>query len=165
AARCVMKKSRRLSQLWNGIDEEIALGGMQVAARRIHAQRPARAAGLLPRRERERVLEEARQRAQVARYARHRAGRVEAVVWRRAGLVVRREEWQPRDRGAFEAAEGIGLVGPVQLPRAGREAGEVVLRALGVAHDFLKARGVLHRGNMMIQQLRPGSIIARSTTQ
>src|SRR5688572_25292414 len=107
AARRVMEKSRRFAQLRNAIDEEIALGGMQVAARRIHAQRPARAARLLPRRERERVLEKARQRVQVERRARHRAGRVKAVVRRRAGLVVRREERQPRERRALEAAEGI----------------------------------------------------------
>ena len=74
---------------------------------------------------------------------------------RRAGLVIRREERQPRNRGALESAEGIGLVRPVELPRAGREAGEMVLRALVVAHDFLKARGVLLSGNMMIQ-LQPG---------
>jgi hypothetical protein len=64
---------------------------------------------------------------------------------------VRREERQPREGRALEAPEGIGLVGPLELPRAGREAGEMVLRALVVAHDFLKARGVLHSGDMMIQ--------------
>ena len=73
--RRVMEQARRLAQLRDPADQHVALGGMQIAARRIHAQRPARAARLLPRRERERVFEQPRKRAQVHRRARHRAAR------------------------------------------------------------------------------------------
>ena len=59
----VMEQSRRPAQLRDPADQHIALGGMQIPARRIHAQRPARAARLLPRRQRERVLKQARERS------------------------------------------------------------------------------------------------------
>ena len=110
-----MEESRRLAQLRIAADQDVALGGMQVAARRIRAQRPARAAGLLPRRERERVLEQARQRPEVERRARHRAALVQALVGGRDRLLIRREDRQPRERRALEAPEGIRLVRPVEL--------------------------------------------------
>jgi hypothetical protein len=42
--RRVMEEARPLAQLRDPADEHVALGGMQIAARRINAQRPARAA-------------------------------------------------------------------------------------------------------------------------
>lgn len=63
--RRVMEEARPLARLRDPADQHPALGGMQIAARRIHAQRPARAARPLPRRERERVFGRARKRAQV----------------------------------------------------------------------------------------------------
>src|SRR5438045_3653354 len=54
--RRVMEKPRRFAELGDAAHEHVTLGGMEVAARRVGAQRPARRARLLPCGERERIL-------------------------------------------------------------------------------------------------------------
>src|SRR5919106_1793790 len=118
---------------------------MKVAARRVRAQRPARAAGLLPGRERERVFEQARKRAQRERGGRHRARSEKILVRGRDRLLVGPEDRRARERGAGVAPEGIGLVRPVEPPGPRGEAVEVMLGALVVAHHDFELGGAGHR--------------------
>ena len=73
-----------------------------------------------------------------------RTARVEALVRGRNRLLLGPEHRQPRQHRARVAPERIGLVRPVELPRARREARKMMLRALVVAHHRFELRGVRH---------------------
>ena len=93
-------------------DEEVALGGVEVAARGVGAERPAAAAVLLPRRDPERELEEGPHRRPVERARRDRArGR-----WRSLQEAGRSSSGQGQldPRGAGVGPERLRLVGPVE---------------------------------------------------
>lgn len=66
-ARRIMVDGGPLVQPGDRARDQVTLGRVQVAARGVHPQRPARLAGLLPRRKRERVVQELRDRAAVER--------------------------------------------------------------------------------------------------
>ncbi len=86
-ARRVVVQARSVAKPGQRVDQQVALGRMQVAARRIAAQRPARGAGLLPGGDGQRVLQQARQRADRERRARHRTATVQVVVAGRQRLL------------------------------------------------------------------------------
>ena len=81
-ARRVVVQPRRVAKSGQRADQQVGFGRMQVAARRIAAQRPARGAGLLPGGYGQRVLQQARQGVDRERRARHRTAMVEVVVVR-----------------------------------------------------------------------------------
>jgi len=90
--------------------DEVRLGRMQIAARRVDAQRPACAAILLPRREPERVAQEI---ADARGFSRGVGPRSE-------------QDFAP----AAIRPEWIGLRGPVQIPEGRGESMEVMFRAV-----------------------------------
>ena len=139
----------------------VAFGGMQIAARRIHAQSPARRTGLFPRAQTEAVAEK------------HRHGLEPAIdpgLGRRPEQLVvpqSQPDWQPASGigaaggvkrlneinvgRAIEASERIGLRGPVQVAGRSRESVDVVLGLVvvpgnqsgsGVGHDSSARRQV-----------------------
>src|SRR5262249_1686241 len=105
--------------------DHVRFGGMQVAAGRIDAERPARAAELLPRRQAERM-------------AQHAADRGEPGT--------RSRMMEERDWSADERTERSGLTRPVEISERAGEPREVMLGAVvvavndaPVAHDAISA--------------------------
>src|SRR6478672_10475466 len=110
---------------------------MQIAARRVAAQRPARRAGLLPGRNGQRVLKQARKRVDRDIRARYRTAKVEVIeAWRERRLAFT-EQRQVNQRRTFEATEWIRLIGPIELSRTVCITAEPVLGALVIAHHRL----------------------------
>src|SRR5262245_15523787 len=87
--------------------DNVGFGWMEVAARRVHAQRPSRPAELFPGRQAERMAEDVRN---------HRP------IGDEGGL-----------RSAVEGAEGIRLRGPIEVAERPGEPREMMLRAVVVA--------------------------------
>ena len=116
-------------------DDRVALRRVEVPARGVHAQRPARVLDLLPRRDPERVLEEPTDRLQIGGVG-SPTGRSEGVPGRAVGLGDRQLD------GACPvvAAEGIGLVIPVEIAEAPGVAMDVVLGDLVVRGDAIGRR-------------------------
>ena len=113
----------------DGPGDEIPLGRVKIAARRIDPEGPTTRPGLLPRGERERIVEQPRDGEAIERRWSDETGR-------ECGLVARvrsdREEIERQHRGAFEPAERVGLRVPVQVAESGRKRGRTVLRPLVV---------------------------------
>ena len=115
-----------------GGGDEIALGWMQVPARGVAAQRPRAAAIRLPRRDRERELEQNGDRVELEpRGCRQPAGAHVCVAGRQPVGSKR----QGDARRAFVGSERIGLVRPIEVTGPGRIALEMVLAALVVFED------------------------------
>jgi hypothetical protein len=142
----IVVKARRVGKPRERADQQVALGGMKVSARRVAAQRPARAARLLPGRERERVFEQPRKRARRDRRARH-GGRTKQVLIRwRERLPVGAESRQAYQRRALVAAKRIGLVHPIQRTGPERVAVEVVLGSLVIPQHLFEFAVIAHHG-------------------
>jgi len=109
--------------------DQVALGGVQVAAGRIAAQGPAGRAIALPRRQAEGQLQQMRN-AVGGQFLRRYAGGAEQVA--PADRQLARQQRQLQFRRAGVAAERIGLRRPVQAARAGSIAVHVVLGPLVV---------------------------------
>ena len=137
--RVVIKTGGRGNAL-DLVDEQIAFGRMQVAARRVGSKRPTDLAGLLPGRNGQRALEEARQRECADRGARDRPRPIEVFVGRRWRCVIRLQTRQGDERRPLVASKRIGLVRPVQAAERARIPEEVMLGLLVVAHD--RAQGI-----------------------
>ncbi|MGK2898434.1 MAG: hypothetical protein ACSLE9_07075 [Burkholderiaceae bacterium] len=105
--------------------QQIGLGRVQVAARRVGAQRPAVGAVLLPGGQREAQLEQRRDAVAVRRARRHAGVQVGPGRGQRAG-----HQRQQRDRRTGPAAEGVRLRVPVQRFGARGVALQMVLAAL-----------------------------------
>lgn len=112
------------------LEQEVRLGGVEVAAAGVDAEGPGGDAGGLPRREGEGVEQQRGEGVDGERLRRRR--RRQRVEQRRVG-----DTGDPRRRvgerdlgGRGEAEEGVGLVGPVEAARPARVAGgEAVLGA------------------------------------
>ncbi|MCY1438484.1 hypothetical protein D9M71_546860 [compost metagenome] len=101
-----------------GGQQQVGLGRVQVAARRIDPQRPAVAAGLLPGRQRQAVVEQLRHAGQVERRRTAQRAGEDAVVRRRFLLRAVQQLDQPRP---VVATERRRLGRPVQPSGAGGE--------------------------------------------
>jgi hypothetical protein len=101
-------------------EEQVGLGGVQVAAAGVHAERPGREARGLPGGEREGVEEQRGEGVDGERLRRRGRGVEEGRV-RDGGD--RRRIGERQLRGGAEAEEGVGLVGPVEAARTARVAG------------------------------------------
>jgi hypothetical protein len=99
----------------NGAGDDVGFGRMKIAARRIDAQRPARAAEFLPRRESQRVAE---QMADLG------------VAWR--GVGARR---QRNFRCAAKRSERIRLRCPVQITKRSGKPMKVMFGAVVIGGD------------------------------
>jgi hypothetical protein len=108
---------------------QVALGGMEVAARGIAAQRPGVLAIGLPCRQPERELEQGRDRIEAERMRGGQPAAAQSVVARVEMVGAQR---QLDALGAFVAAEGIRLVGPVEPAGPRRVPLQAVLAALVV---------------------------------
>src|SRR3989442_377972 len=127
-------------------DQQIAISGVQVPAGRIAAQRPPRAAGLLPGGQGEGVFEQPREGADRDRRARHSPRTVQALIRRRERLLVQAEDRQVHQRRPFVPAERVRLVRPVQVAKRAGVAVEVMLGLLVVPHHDFKLLYVVHVG-------------------
>src|ERR1041385_898675 len=108
---------------------------MQVSARRVGAQRPADVAGLLPRRNGERISEEARKGANGDRSARDRSRAIQVCVERRERCVAGLEARQGNEPGALVASKRIRLIRPIHVAERTRIAEKMMLRLLVVLYD------------------------------
>ena len=118
----------------HGRQDHVALGRVEVPRGRVHAERPPAAAGHLPRRDGERVVEEVGDRLDRERRGRRGRGAVEVVVREPRRERPARQRHGPRAR---EAAERLGLGVPVEVPERRRVAPQVVLRPFVVPEDRL----------------------------
>src|SRR5512147_2948713 len=128
--RRVVVQGRGVAKSGQRTDQQIAFGRMQVAARRIATQRPASGVDLLPRGNRQRVLEESRERADGKRNARHQTATVQLAVSGRQRFVVGAKQGQVNQRRALVAAKRIWLVYPIELRGAVGISVELVLGPL-----------------------------------
>src|SRR4030095_13949316 len=111
-ARRVMMHPSAIRQGRKRRQYHIALSGMQVAARWVAAQRPARTLELLPGGEPKREFEE-QAKALSGQRPRRSLSRMEQRVIRRRAVVG--NQWQLDHTGAREAAKRIRLVSPVHV--------------------------------------------------
>ncbi len=112
--------------------QQIALGRMQVAAGGIAAQRPARGTVLLPGGQAERQFE---QRPDAVAVERHRRRQPPSAQVAEARVQPVGDQRQRGARRTFEAAEGIGLRRPVQMPGPWRIGAQPVLAFLVVVEN------------------------------
>ncbi len=115
---------------------------MQIAARRIDPERPSRHSRLFPGGERQRILEELRDRDPVqppSGDATDRERGLIARLWSRRQMI----EWEPG--GTLESAERIGLCLPVHVAESRRKLEWTVLRSLVVRECDVQVRGSLLR--------------------
>src|SRR5262249_8814258 len=106
--------------------DEVAFGRMQVAARRVTAQRPARAPELLPGRQPQRQLAQDRRTVDVEATRGDAAGDMEVAV---GGSHSISQERQIEDRCAVVGTEGVRLCRPVEVARSRGVAVKVMLAA------------------------------------
>ncbi|MNF65648.1 hypothetical protein D3C84_474150 [compost metagenome] len=118
-----------------GRQQQIGLGRVQIARRRIDPQRPTAAAGLLPGRQRQAVVEQLRQAGPVQRRRRaQRRGEHRVVV----GRLLLRPVPQLDQPGTGVTPKGRRLSRPLQLAGPGGEALRLVLAQLVIgAHGVL----------------------------
>ena len=135
--------------------EKISLGRMQVAARRIAAQRPAVAGVRFPRREPEGELEEDGDVIQLDGRGRRESSCAHIGVARRERIG---HERQRKARRAFERAKRIRLVRPVQPAGPGRIAAQAVLAALVVFDEGSRLRRIGDRRHGASYGARRGEI-------
>ena len=135
-----------------GPDTDVTLGGMEIAARRVDAQRPSRRARLLPGREAEAVAEEHGDARQPGGDHRPRMNRGEQFVVGhvpprgaalRSGRTRRTQRLLEADSPAVvERPEGFGLRRPVQVAEGAGVTAEVMLGlVVVVADDRQRAAG------------------------
>jgi len=130
--------TRQRRQFCDFVNQQIAFGGMQVAARRVGSKRPAQLTGLLPRRNGQCVFEKARQRSEGDRGADAGLTTIQVLVERRDGRVVRCQARQGTKRRSRVASKRIRLIRPVHVTERARVAKEMMLRLLVVAHDHVQ---------------------------
>ena len=133
--RRVMVHSRRACQARHSTTDDVCLGRVEVAARRIHAQRPPRSAELLPRREPKRMPEHVAECGR--RQRRRRARGIEEPVVRDGSRKIvadrrGRRRVQGKGRSPAVGAERVRLRRPVQISKRLGEPVEVMLRAVVV---------------------------------
>src|ERR1039457_4451082 len=139
--RIVIEGWRRMKP-FDGPGDEISLGRMEIPARRVDSQRPARLAGLFPCRERQRILQELRHRG-AAESCRRDVSRNERGLVPR--LVSGRDEIKGYQRSAFETTEGIGLGRPIHGGRgSGKVAGVVLCPFVVGKHRSHRRRRRVH---------------------
>ncbi len=157
-ARSVVREHRHGAQSVDRPAEEVALRRMQVAARRVDAQRPHRAPRLLPRGHCERILEEARDRSAVHRRRSDRALAEDVRVFR---TFLDRDVIERHERSAAITAERIGLRVPVEIERTVRPTVEVMTRRSVVRADRLQSPVpvVIRRG---LRRVRFSTLVRRS---
>ncbi len=125
--RRVVVNGRLIVQAWEKSTDQVSLRGMEVSARRVDTQRPAGARDLLPRGQRQRIIEEPSD------------GRRIGWSWidlpkDECRLVARQRPngFEPQGKGAgpLKSTERIRLGFPVHIADRGRELGGEVLGAL-----------------------------------
>jgi hypothetical protein len=117
----------RLCQSLHGAADQVALGGVQVAAGGVDAQGPARISGLLPGREGQAVEEELGYAVAIQRHGREIAGGKGLVI---EGPVGGRDLFQLDEPGTPVAAKGVGLGRPIQVAGSPGKPARVVFRRL-----------------------------------
>jgi hypothetical protein len=135
AAHIVMDPSRDARHVPR---HEVALGGVEIAARGIAAQRPRSPAMGLPGRQPERHLEQGRDRIEVDRVRIRHAAAAQRPVARVEPV---REQRQLGSRGAFIEAKRVRLVGPVEATGPRRVPVRMVLAALVVVRQRVGGHG------------------------
>ena len=135
----------RVRQATHGAADDVRLGRMEIAARRIHPQRPTRLAEPLPGGEPERVPEHITKSGGAQRFS--PLLEIEQLIvgrgpWQVAvredrGRRVQRKDWRPVER-----AKWTWLRRPVEIAERPGEVLEVVLRAVVVAMDGLESDDV-----------------------
>ena len=127
--RRVVKNGRARMKAGNRPGDEIPLRRVKIAARRIDPEGPTSGPGLLPRGERECIVEEPRDGDTVQRGWSDETERERGRVARFRSDC---EEIQRQHRRAIEPAERIRLRVPVHVPESGRKQKRTVLRSLMV---------------------------------
>ena len=130
---------------------------MEIPARGVRAQRPRRFMEALPRRQRQCVPEEERDRLQGQRLRWHGPDRVELPVGKRAARFGQRETNEVR---SWIPPKRIGLRRPVHVAERGGVPVEVVLCSLVVGHHDLLGRKVRRPRRLRATGLR-GSMAVR----
>src|SRR5712691_5965686 len=120
------------------VDQQISFGGMQVSARRVRSKRPADLAGLLPRRNGERIFEKARKGENGDRSACDCSRAIQVFVGRRGRRVAGFQARQGNERGALVASKRIRLIRPIHVAERARIAEKMMFRLLVVLHDRLQ---------------------------
>ena len=132
--RRVVRHDRRVTQPRHRPADQVALGRVQVAARRIDAQRPTAVPILFPGGQRQSVEKEARDILEVRRrgwdQARHKPRLVAGRLTRRSAA----RQWD--DPCTSIPPERLGLIGPVEIAWAGCKCPEVMLGGLVIGHDL-----------------------------
>ena len=130
-----------LAQAGQRTGDQVGLGGVQVAAARVHAQGPAGVSGLLPGAQAERVLEELADRGSIHSARFHATdAKSRLVPWALLGGCER----QAQQLGAVIAAEGIGLGLPLQVGQGARVTARMVLCTVVISERGLD--GIRRRG-------------------
>src|ERR1700687_600690 len=132
AALIVVQTRGEARKLWA---EKVAFRGVQIAARRIAAQRPALGAIRFPRRKAERELKQDRDRFEFESACRGQSAATKIVIARGKGV---RAERQPHLHRAHELPKRVGLIGPIKLAGSGRVAIQAVLAALVIGLKRLR---------------------------
>src|SRR5262249_51674725 len=116
--------------------DDVRLGGMQIAARRVDAKRPAGGAELLPRRQAE---GEAKNRTDCGLRIAGCGLSVECGL-RKCGWIADCGLWRRQlgDRRAVERSEGTGLRRPVEIPERPGEPVEVMLGGVVIAVNWIR---------------------------
>ena len=131
-ARRVVRDHRRLGQPRHRPADQIPLGGVQVAAGWVDAQRPPLASVLFPGGKRQAVKEESRDAGEIRRRGRDEAELEAGGVGR---LVAGPDVRQLDQRRAAVAPERIGLRRPIETTGTISEPAEMVLGRLMIRED------------------------------
>ena len=143
----IVEHARRVDQAGHGAADEVTLGGVQRATGGVDAQRPRLPRpGLLPGGQRQAVQQQATDGIGIECGGRGGGGEQAVVARCRA----RRRAGEVEGRRAVEAAEGVGLGGPVEVAERGGVALGAVLGALVVvAHDIQRVIGGRAHGGII----------------
>ncbi len=125
----------RIAQPRNRAADQITLRRMQIAAGRIHPQRPPAAAILFPCRERQAIQQQLGDRVIIQRRGRNHS-RCESGSIGRFGVGGNVRQWDEGRAGV--AAEWIGLGRPIQIARPRRRRLERVLAELVIIEDHIR---------------------------
>ena len=147
--RRVVVECGRRSEVRDRADQQVAFRGMQVAARGITAQRPLGFARLLPRCDREGILEKVRDALQRDRRRRYAPIAIEILIGRPIRNLIRVPKSQLDQRRGLESPERIRLVRPIEVTQRPCIAIELVLGLLVIPHD-LRERDVFRHLDMLL---------------